>query len=127
MQLNGNDLRAVHLEDRKRRLGHLIDRSAIAHLLHSESARRGERPTAIVVSAFSVRTDPSDALRLVVACMSKPSPLGRAGGPGGAARGMSAVTLMADAPRPVTGTVSNVPRAAHLLAFDPCRRVNPQH
>ena len=30
MQLNGNDLRALHLEDRKRRLGHLISRSGIA-------------------------------------------------------------------------------------------------
>ena len=43
MQLNGNDLRAVHLEDRKRRLGHLIDRSAITHLLHSETFDDGER------------------------------------------------------------------------------------
>jgi bifunctional non-homologous end joining protein LigD len=43
MQLNGNDLRAVHLEDRKRRLGHLIDRSAIARLLHSETYDDGER------------------------------------------------------------------------------------
>jgi ATP-dependent DNA ligase len=37
MHLNGNDLRAVHLEDRDRRLGHLIGRSAIACLLHSET------------------------------------------------------------------------------------------
>jgi bifunctional non-homologous end joining protein LigD len=43
MQLNGNDLRAVHLEDRKRRLGHLIGRSAIAHLVHSETFDDGER------------------------------------------------------------------------------------
>jgi bifunctional non-homologous end joining protein LigD len=43
MQLNGNDLRAVHLEDRKRRLGHLIGRSAIACLLHSETFDDGER------------------------------------------------------------------------------------
>jgi bifunctional non-homologous end joining protein LigD len=43
MQLNGNDLRAVHLEDRKRRLGHLINRSAIGRLLHSEAFDDGER------------------------------------------------------------------------------------
>jgi bifunctional non-homologous end joining protein LigD len=43
MQLNCNDLRAVHLEDRKRRLGHLIDRSGIARLLHSETFDDGER------------------------------------------------------------------------------------
>jgi bifunctional non-homologous end joining protein LigD len=43
MQLNGNDLRAVHLEDRKRRLGHLISRSAITRLLHSETFDDGER------------------------------------------------------------------------------------
>jgi bifunctional non-homologous end joining protein LigD len=43
MQLNGNDLRALYLEDRKRRLGHLIDRSAIARLLHSETFDNGER------------------------------------------------------------------------------------
>ena len=33
MALNGNDLRAIHLEDRKRRLGHLIERAAISRLL----------------------------------------------------------------------------------------------
>jgi bifunctional non-homologous end joining protein LigD len=43
MQLNRNDLRAVHLEDRKRRLGHLVDRSALAHLLHSETFDDDER------------------------------------------------------------------------------------
>jgi bifunctional non-homologous end joining protein LigD len=43
MQLNGNDLRALHLEDRKRRLGHLISRSGIACLLHSETFDDGER------------------------------------------------------------------------------------
>jgi bifunctional non-homologous end joining protein LigD len=43
MQLNGNDLRAVHLEDRKRRLGHLIVRSGIACLLHSETFDDGDR------------------------------------------------------------------------------------
>jgi bifunctional non-homologous end joining protein LigD len=37
MQLNGNDLRAVHLEDRKRRLGHLVERARISQLLHSET------------------------------------------------------------------------------------------
>jgi len=42
MQLNGNDLRAVHLEDRKRRLGHLIGRSGITRLLHSETFDDGE-------------------------------------------------------------------------------------
>jgi len=43
MQLNGNDLRAVHLEDRKRRLGHLINRSVIACLLHCETFDDGEQ------------------------------------------------------------------------------------
>jgi len=43
VELNGNDLRAVHIEDRKHRLGHLIDRSAIARLLHSETFDDGER------------------------------------------------------------------------------------
>jgi len=43
MELNGNDLRAVHLQDRKRRLGHLIDGSGIAPLLHSETFDDGER------------------------------------------------------------------------------------
>jgi len=43
MQLNGNNLRAVHLEDRKHRLGHLIERARIARLLHSESFEEGER------------------------------------------------------------------------------------
>lgn len=43
MQLNGDDLRAVHLEDRKRRLGHLIERTKIAQLLHSETFTDGEK------------------------------------------------------------------------------------
>ena len=43
MQLNGNDLRAIHLKDRKRRLGHLIGRSGITCLLHSETFDDGER------------------------------------------------------------------------------------
>jgi bifunctional non-homologous end joining protein LigD len=43
LQLNGNDLRAVHLEDRERRFGHLIDRSGIECLLHSETFDDGER------------------------------------------------------------------------------------
>jgi ATP dependent DNA ligase domain len=43
MQLNGNDLRAVHLEERKRRLGHLIGQSAIACLLHYDTFDDGER------------------------------------------------------------------------------------
>jgi bifunctional non-homologous end joining protein LigD len=43
MQLNGNDLRAVHLEDRKRRLGHLVERAAIARLLQSETFEHGDR------------------------------------------------------------------------------------
>jgi bifunctional non-homologous end joining protein LigD len=43
MQLNGDDIRAVHLEDRKRRLGNLIGRARIARLLHSETFTDGER------------------------------------------------------------------------------------
>jgi bifunctional non-homologous end joining protein LigD len=43
MQLNGNDLRAIHLEDRKRRLGHLVERAHIAQLLHSETFEDGGR------------------------------------------------------------------------------------
>lgn len=43
MQLNGHDLRAVHLVDRKRRLGHLIDRAGIGQLLHSETFDDGAR------------------------------------------------------------------------------------
>jgi bifunctional non-homologous end joining protein LigD len=43
MALNGNDLRAIHLEDRKRRLGHLIERAAISRLLHSETFEDGDR------------------------------------------------------------------------------------
>jgi bifunctional non-homologous end joining protein LigD len=43
MALNANDLRIVALEDRKRRLGHLIARSAISRLLHSETCDDGER------------------------------------------------------------------------------------
>jgi len=37
MHHNGNDLRTIHLEDRKRRLGHLVERARIAELLHSET------------------------------------------------------------------------------------------
>ena len=43
MAQNGNDLRAVALEDRKRRLGHLIDRAQIAQLLHSQTFEAGDR------------------------------------------------------------------------------------
>jgi bifunctional non-homologous end joining protein LigD len=43
MQLNGDDLRAVALADRKRRLGHLIERAGIARLRHSETFEDGER------------------------------------------------------------------------------------
>jgi bifunctional non-homologous end joining protein LigD len=43
MQLNGTDLRIVALDDRKRRLGHLIERSAIGRLLLSEASTDGER------------------------------------------------------------------------------------
>jgi hypothetical protein len=43
MQFNGNDLRAVRLEDRKPPLDHLIDRSAIAHLLYSDTFDDGQR------------------------------------------------------------------------------------
>jgi bifunctional non-homologous end joining protein LigD len=42
MQLNGNDLRAVALQDRKRRLGHLIESSEIGGLQYSESFTNGE-------------------------------------------------------------------------------------
>jgi len=43
MELNGNDLRRIHLEDRQRRLGHLVQRAASARLLHSETFEHGER------------------------------------------------------------------------------------
>jgi len=43
MILDGNDLRSVQLEDRKRRLRHLIERARIARLLHSEPFDDGER------------------------------------------------------------------------------------
>jgi bifunctional non-homologous end joining protein LigD len=43
MHLNGNDLRAVALADRKRRLGHLIERAGDGHLHHSEGFEDGER------------------------------------------------------------------------------------
>jgi len=43
MQLNGNDLRSIHLEDRKRRLGHLVERAAISRLSHSETFEQGDR------------------------------------------------------------------------------------
>ena len=43
MQLNGNDLRAIHLEDRKRRLGHLVERAQIGQLCHSEAFDDGAR------------------------------------------------------------------------------------
>lgn len=42
MALNGADLRIVALEDRKRRLGHLIERARIARLCHSEAFENGE-------------------------------------------------------------------------------------
>jgi bifunctional non-homologous end joining protein LigD len=40
---NGNDLRAVSLEDRKRRRGHLMERARIGRLHHSEAFMDGER------------------------------------------------------------------------------------
>jgi bifunctional non-homologous end joining protein LigD len=43
MHLNGNDLRALHLEDRRRRLGHLVERARIARLLHCETFEEGDR------------------------------------------------------------------------------------
>ena len=43
MTHNGNDLRAVALEDCKRRLGHLIDRAQIVRLLNSETFEAGDR------------------------------------------------------------------------------------
>jgi bifunctional non-homologous end joining protein LigD len=43
MHLNGHGLRAIHLEDRKRRLGHLVGRAAIDRLLHSETFEDGHR------------------------------------------------------------------------------------
>jgi bifunctional non-homologous end joining protein LigD len=43
MALNGNDLRRIHLEDRQRRLGHLVQRAAIGRLLHSETFEHGDR------------------------------------------------------------------------------------
>jgi bifunctional non-homologous end joining protein LigD len=43
MHLNGYDLRAIHLEDRKRRLGHLVERAGIGRLMHSETFEEGDR------------------------------------------------------------------------------------
>jgi bifunctional non-homologous end joining protein LigD len=43
MQLNGTDLRIVALDDRKRRLGHLIERSGVGRLMLSEAFIEGER------------------------------------------------------------------------------------
>jgi bifunctional non-homologous end joining protein LigD len=43
LQLDGNDLRAVALADRKRRLGHLIERAGIERLRYSEPFADGER------------------------------------------------------------------------------------
>jgi len=43
MNLNGNDLRSVQLEDRRRRLCNLIERARIAQLLYSEPFDDGER------------------------------------------------------------------------------------
>jgi bifunctional non-homologous end joining protein LigD len=43
MHLNGNDLRIVHLKDRKRRLGHLVERAQIGRLCHSEAFDDGAR------------------------------------------------------------------------------------
>jgi bifunctional non-homologous end joining protein LigD len=41
MQLNGNDLRIVSLLDRKRRLGHLVERANISRLRYSEPFTNG--------------------------------------------------------------------------------------
>jgi len=43
MQLNGNDLRAVSLQDRKRRLGHLIELARIDLLRHAQTFADGDR------------------------------------------------------------------------------------
>ena len=43
MHHNGNDLRHVHFEERKRRLDHLVGRANIARLLHSETFHDGGR------------------------------------------------------------------------------------
>jgi len=43
MQLNGTDLRIVALEDRNRRLAHLLERSAISSLLLSERFSNGSK------------------------------------------------------------------------------------
>jgi bifunctional non-homologous end joining protein LigD len=43
MQLNGTDLRGVALADRRRRLEHLIKRSKIDRLMHSEAFAEGDR------------------------------------------------------------------------------------
>jgi bifunctional non-homologous end joining protein LigD len=42
MQLNGNDLRAVFLQDRKRRLGHIVELAKIDRLRHSQTFSNGE-------------------------------------------------------------------------------------
>ena len=43
MQLNGNDLRSVHLEDRKRRLGNLVVRAGIGQIHYSAPFTDGDR------------------------------------------------------------------------------------
>ena len=43
MSHNGNDLRAVALEERKSRLAHLVNRAQIALMLHSETFEAGDR------------------------------------------------------------------------------------
>jgi bifunctional non-homologous end joining protein LigD len=43
MQLNGNDLRAIHLEDRKRRLGNLVVRAGMGQIHYSTPITDGAR------------------------------------------------------------------------------------
>ena len=42
MHHNGHDLRAIHLEDRQRRLAYLVGRAAIGRLLHSVTFEEGD-------------------------------------------------------------------------------------
>jgi ATP-dependent DNA ligase len=54
MQLSGDDLRAVALADRKRRLGHLIGRTGIARLRHSIDLSVF-RPSQLLESCLHIR------------------------------------------------------------------------
>jgi len=61
MQLNATDLRIVALDDRKRRLGHLMERSAIGQL---SKTRRNSSASATLASSKGRRQAPERRLSL---------------------------------------------------------------